>query len=498
MLRDHGRSLSGLFAAGGVGERDQLIVSGGGNTETEFVHGQAVSGNFFSVLDVPARIGRTLTLEDDQAGNPQAVVVISHDYWERRFAADPAVIGRTVNFKGIPFTIVGVTPPGFFGFQPGDNPDLWWPLQMAPQIDRDPLGWRLKEGTSWLRLMGRLSAGVGQKQAEAELAVFYQRYRDDFAASRAGNWSGEVRQSYFAQKFELLPGHAGWTQLRGQFRLPLLILMAVVAMVLLIACANVASLMLARAAARAREFSMRSALGAGRWRLVRQLLTESVLLAALGGSLGLLFAQGGTRTLLAFLQLTIDPVSFSVTPDLRVLLFTTGTALLTGVLFGLAPALRSSRIDLASALKGAAGTVAGNVSRQRLNQERVVAQFGGFFGVSALVLACLGLYGVLSFDVVQRTREIGVRVALGAPHRNVLSLVVGQGLKLALAGAVVGIAGAFAATRLLANLLFGVTPTDPLTFFGVSIVLLLVAVLATWLPARRATRVDPMEALRYE
>jgi predicted permease len=760
MLRDDGRSLSGLFAAGGVGERDQLIVPGAGNAEVEFVHGQAVSGNFFSVLGVPAIVGRTFTPTDDQASDPQAFVVISHGFWERRFAADPAVIGRTINFKEVPFVIVGVTPPGFFGFQPSDNPDLWWPLQMGPQIDRDPSGSRLKEGTSWLRLMGRLSVGVERRQAQVELAVIYERYRDEFAASRAAKWSAEARRSYFAQKLELLPGHAGWTRLRQQFRQPLLILTTVVAIVLLIACANVASLLLARAAARAREFSVRSALGAGRMRLVRQLLTESVLLAAVGGLLGLFFAQGGTQVLLAFMQLESNLVSFSVAPDLRVLLFTTGAALFTGILFGLAPALRSSRIDLASALKGAAGTVAGSASRQRLNQalvitqvalslmllvgaglfirtlrnlkgmdmgfhrenvvqfdidfvqrlepqqhtvlykellsrlealpgvqaaslygfgllsgngwsdrvltegyaatpdedltcqgmlvgprffetlginilsgrdftpqddraasgpsgptsqvavineamaqryfgealplsrrfyfpgwpkqkfeiigvvkdakyhslrraspptfyipfsqdpgqgmtvavrvrddaramatrasfqnvvnevfagarvrsvktledvvnasvhqERVVAQLGGFFSIFALVLACLGLYGVLSFAVVQRTREIGVRVALGAQKRNILSLVVGQGVKLAFIGAAVGIAGAFAATRLLSSLLFGVTPTDPFTFLGVSLLLLLVAVLSSWLPARRATKVDPMEALRYE
>ena len=139
-----------------------------------------------------------------------------------------------------------------------------------------------------------------------------------------------------------------------------------------------------------------------------------------------------------------------------------------------------------------------DVVNTSVHQERVVAQLGGFFGILALVLACLGLYGVLSFAVVQRTREIGVRVALGAQRRNILSLVVGQGVKLALTGAAVGITGAFVATRLLSSLLFGVTPTDPLTFLGVFLLLLFVAVLASWLPARRATKVDPMGALRYE
>src|SRR5262249_22426988 len=155
--------------------------------------------NFFSVLGVSAMIGRALMPADDQDRDPQAVAVISHSFWERRFAADPAVIGSSVSFKGVPFTIVGVAPPSFFGFQPSANPDLWWPLQMAPQIDRDPAGWRLKEGTSWLRLMGRLAPGVPRGQAEAELAITYERYRDEFAASRSAKWSAEARRAYFAQ-----------------------------------------------------------------------------------------------------------------------------------------------------------------------------------------------------------------------------------------------------------------------------------------------------------
>ena len=753
-LRDGGRSLSGLFAAGGVGREDRMIVPNGGNAEVEFVRAQAVSGNFFSVLGVPALLGRTITDTDDRPGNPQAVAVISHSFWQRRFGGDASVVGKTISFDDVPFTIVGVTPPGFFGFQPGDNPDLWWPLQIAPQVGRG-----LNEGSGWLRLMGRLSPGVEREQAEADLAVTYQHYRDEFAASRTAKWSAEQRRGFFALKFQLWPGHAGWTGLRDQFRQPLLILMAVVAAVLLIACANVASLLLARAAARRREFSIRSALGAGRLRVIRQLLTESLLLAAVGGLLGLLFAQGGTHVLLAFMRLQDDPVSFNVAPDARVLLFTITASLLTGLLFGLAPAFHSSRLDLAAALKGTAANVAAGIERQRslqslvvvqvglslvllvgaglfirtlrhlkeldagfnrenvilfnidfanrpevarwatfykelvarletlpgvraaslfnfgflsgnswtdnvvaegyqvepgenlecagtavglrffetfgmavlsgrdfdaqderlivstnttvprtavinqamvrryfgdanplgrrfyfahqpakkfeivgvvpdakyrslrepsrptfyvpffqedrgswttlalrtaadpratiaslagvvrgveptvrvrdlrtmndvvngsVHQERLIAQLGGFFSVFALALACLGLFGVLSFAVVQRTREIGVRVALGAQRRDVLSLVIGKGLKLVLVGSLIGLAGALATTRLVSNLLYGVTPTDPVTFAGVMSLLVAVAALASWLPARRATKVDPMEALRYE
>jgi predicted permease len=527
----------------------------------------------------------------------------------------------------------------------------------------------------------------------------------------------------------------------------------------LIACANSASLLLARAAAREREFSIRSALGAGRLRVVRQLLTESLLLAGLGGVLGLVLAQGGTRLLAVLMRLESDPTSLRLSPDIRVLLFIAAAALLTGLLFGLAPALRSARLDLSSALKGTASNVAGGAERQRslqalvvaqvalslillvgaglfirtlrhlkgldagfnrenvilfnldfasrpetgrwiafhkellarlealpgvraaslfnggflsgdswtlnivaegyqaepgenlqctgtavgprffetfgmpilsgrdfnaqderpasaanatasrtavinramarryfaegnplgrrfyfanqpdkkfeivgvvpdakyrslrepapptfyvpyfqeqrgseasvalrssadpgpttaslvsivremdrtvrvrdvrtmndvvngsVQQERLIAQLGGFFSVFALALACLGLYGVLSFAVVHRTREIGVRVALGAQRGDVLSTVIGKGLKLVLVGLLVGLAGAWAVTRLVSGLLFGVTPTDPITFTGVALLLVVVAVLASWLPARRATKVDPMVALRCE
>ena len=374
-LREAGPALSGLFAAGGVDLQGRLIVPSGGNAEREFVRAQAVSGNFFSVLGVPAKLGRTIAEADDRPGDPQAVVVISHAFWQRRFGGDPSVVGKAIAFSDVPFTIVGVAPPGFFGFQPGQNPEIWWPLQMAPQLD-GPGSQRLKEGTSWLRLMGRLSPGVGRSKAEAELAVTYHQCRNEFAASRMEGWSADSRARYLAQKFELGPGNAGGTNLHDEFRQPILILMGVVATVLLIACANIASLLLARAAARQREFSIRNALGAGRLRLVRQLLTESLLLASLGGLLGLLCAQGGTRLLQTAMRLPRDPISLSLSPDGRVLLFTTAVALLAGVLFGLAPAFGGTRLHLAAALKGAGGNCAGKSPRQRSLQGLVVAQVG--------------------------------------------------------------------------------------------------------------------------
>jgi predicted permease len=751
-FRDGSRRLSGLFAT------DDVYKSrmNAGGAETEFIRAQEVTGNFFSVLGVPAALGRMLATEDSEIGNPQPVAVISHSFWQRRFGADPAVVGKRVNLDDMALTIVGVTPPGFFGYQPGENPDLWFPVQTVK--------WKqFERAREFPHLMGRLAAGVSRAQAQVELDLIFQRYLAEYK-QEAANWSDADRRSFFDRKLELQPGAVGYTELRRLFRRSLLLLMIAVGLVLLIACANVASLLLARAAARQREFTVRNALGAGRLRLMRQLLTESLLLAALGGLLGLLLARAGTHVLLVFMRLQADPVSFSVAPDARVLLFTLAASLLTGLLFGLAPALRASRIDLASALKGAGSSVTGGPSRQRLNQalvvvqvafslvllvgaglfvrtlaklrgtdagfnredvvvfnldftqsyaaarstllykqmlsrlealpgviaagmstdfllsdcvggeryipegyvarpgedlrvyyhrvsprlfetmgmhlligrgfgpqdempagslnantprpivinqamarryfgdanplgrrlyhfgsgpptrpdqmreivgvvkdvrfmslrapsspacyvlafhdsdqcgmtfamrtmsdpgtmtptlrrvarevdpaiqvrdvrslndvvntslhqERVVAQLGGFFSLFALALACLGLYGVLSFSVVQRTREIGVRIALGAQRKDVLALVVGQGLKLALLGLALGLVAALAVTRFVASLLYGVTATDPVTFIGVSLLLLVVAALASWLPARRATKLDPMTVLRHE
>jgi predicted permease len=605
--------------------------------------------------------------------------------------------------------------------------------------------------------MGRLPAEVNRAQAQTELDLIYQRHKDEYLKLRPINWDESERQIYAERKLELQPGAGGYTELRLKFRRSLLLLMTAVGLVLLIACANVASLLLVRAVTQQREFTVRSALGAGRIRLVRQLLTESLLLAAMGGALGLLLAQWGIQALLIFMRLQADPISFNMAPDARVLFFTLGASALTGLIFGLAPALRSSRIDLASALKGAAGSVTGDASLQRLNQalvvaqvalslllligaglfvrtlqklkatdagfnrehvvvfnldftqnprqrllplykelaarletlpgvraagvasefvlarnrpsdrisveghearpgedlacyeffisprffeamgtpilsgrgfepqderpvdasnantpmpavinqamarryfgdanplgrrfysviepqqkyeivgvvkdvrvkslrepspptyylpnifdpghdaafalrtiiapgamaaslrqvalevdptirvrdvrslnevvntslhqERVLAQLGGFFSLFALALACLGLYGVVSFTVVHCTREIGIRMALGAERKDVLTLVVSQGLKLTLPGLALGLVAAWAVTRYISSLLYGVTTTDPVTFIGIPFLLLLVATLASWLPARRAAKTDPIVALRHD
>src|ERR1044071_6947042 len=672
-------------------------------------------------------------------------------------AGGGAIVGLSVRLQNLPVTIVGVMPPDFVGFEADVKPDVWWPLQLVSQLEargQTPLG----EGVSWLVLFGRLRDGISRELAQADVSVFFRRQLEDQVAKNPNRPQAE-RERILGQTLELLPGAAGFVGARSEFRQPLIVLMAAVGVVLLIACTNVAGLLLARGVARQREFAVRAALGAGRGRIIRQLVTESVLLALMGGAAGLIFAWWGTAFLSHFLAQSSAPVP--LTPDGRALVFTLGVSLATGAVFGFAPAWRSSRLDLLTAIKnqgnappglararlqpmlvsaqvalavlllagaglfvralgnlravefgfhrdnlvclsldsgrarrdsaeqelllrrllaeletmpgvrgvsiGGAGLLTGNgismdvavegyspvpdeemrvsavlagprffetlrapllrgrefapadepppapagkpthatvaiigegmarrffgdadpvgkrftvdgaekvvleivgvakdtryspnlraqiplefyvpffgsgirmpptfylrttqpaaalgdeihrilartepqlkirdlrsmdeVIDRLLLRERIIAQLVGFFSVVALLLACLGLYGILSFGVAQRTREIGVRMALGATLPSVIALVIGQGLRLVLLGGAVGVAAAFVATRFVAALLYGVTPSDPITFATVVGVLVAAGVLASGLPARRAAKVDPMEALRYE
>ncbi len=752
-FRDRTKSFSGILASGG-GNRSRMVVSEpGGAGQNESVQTERVSGNFFSVLGVTAIRGRTLTDDDDRPGAPRPVAVISYGFWQRRFGLDPAVVGKNIALNDVPFTIIGVTPPGFFGFEVGKNPDLWWPLQMTPQVYPANQSWN-QPGSSWLRLMGRLRPDRGQAQAMAELDFIFQQAlaeRAQAQAARLGStWTETERRNFLDRRIALRSGSAGWTELRQQFRQPLLILLAVVGLVLLIACANVANLLLARAAARQKEITARLALGASRLRLVRQLLTESALLAMIGGALGLIFAYWSARLLLSYLP-GHETLSLNLDLDARVLGFTMTVSLLTGILFGLAPALRATRLDLTSALKDQTGGARIGQSRLPLNkilvvtqvalslflligaglfvrslqklrgldlgfdrenvvlfsldlgtgydaaratnlfrrllerletlpgtrsaslssygllsnnywgdkviaqgytprpdedltchgqiigprffetmgiplllgrdfssqddqlrrvaiinqamardffpnenpigkrfsiigqtdqpieivgvvkdakyqtlreraprtfylpffqqlgasdttfelrtfiqpaglaesirrvaleldpklqiiglrkmndvvdsaltQERFVAQLAGFFSLFALLLAAIGLYGVMSYTVSHRISEIGIRMALGAQAVDVIKLVMRETALLVGIGVIIGLGAALAFTRLISSLLFDLTPTDPLTIALASLLMIASAALAGFLPARRACRVDPMIALRYE
>ena len=720
---------------------DRVSLTGGG--EPEQLGAVAVSGEFFQVLGTPALVGRALLPEDDDKGK-RTTAVLSYDLWQRRFGGDRGVVGRAVRIDGVPLTVVGVMPPGFafprggempHGFGFSAKPDVWLPRALSPER-------RHSRGQRGNLTVGLLKPGVTIAEAQTEMSAIAERVGKAFPESDAG-WGNRIE-----------PLRQG---LIGDVRPALLILLAAVGLVLLIACVNVANLLLAQAAARHKEIAVRTALGAGRGRMVRQLLTESALLATLGGGLGLLLAHWGLRIFTAWIPDDV-PVAREIALDPRILLFTLGVTLLTGALAGLVPAFQMTRPDLAESLRegtragsgssrggrtrnalvivetalavllvvgagllirsfarltavdpgfNAKGTLAlqvilpdskypdkarcwafssavleklralpgvtaagvvsnlplsggeeieglvfegrprprtsedtpladfryaspgyfeamgiprvqgrlfaltdtassplvavidetlarvywpgedpigkrfhfggigipdepwitvvgivGNVRNSGLHveprpqvyvpatqrsdatqtfvvrtardprsliqearaavfavdrdqpvaqvktMEQVVAQsvagrrfnmvlLGAFAGL-ALLLAAVGIYGITAYSVAQRTREMGLRMALGAQPGSVLGLVLKEAGALALIGLGAGLALAFAATRVMASLLYGVGTTDPATFASVTAGLALVSLAAAWVPGRRATQVDPLVAMRAD
>lgn len=707
-----------------------------------------VSGNYFQVMGVDAAMGRTLTPDDDRQ-NAAPVAVVSYGYWKQSLHSDPSAVGKIVYLNNSAYTIVGITPPEFFGERVRRSPDFWVPLVFQPQIELRPSFLTDKEAY-WLYLIGRLAPGATRAQAQTAGTVALRQ----FLANAEGSKLTESRKRDIANSYvQLSDGAGGISGLRFQYSQPLQVLLAVVALVLLIACANVGNLLLSRAAARQTEITVRMALGARRARLIRQLLTESVLLAAMGAVAGILLAQWAVNGLVALLAKN-SPMK----PHLNgpVLAFTIGVTLVAGILFGLAPALYAGKTDLVTSLKSGGRSVAGerkkfgvtqaliisqiavslvllvganlfarslfnlesiprgydathvllarlnprlanykpnNVSplyrkiydrlnampgirsatiaryspasgsnsnnsaviegyspkpnedveienmlvapayvetmgmtlvqgreiglqdgpgaplvamvneafvrkyfpdrpaighhfgfgdaksandieivgvirdaqfhdakdpvkpmafqallqdntqfalsaeiairssadpsalvtsvRQvvaevdpnlpvtntqtltdqvssTLNVQRVAAQLVSFFGLLALVLACVGLYGVIAQSVSRRTNEIGVRVALGARSGQILWMVLRNTLTLLGLGLLIGIPVALGAARFVKSQLYGIGAADPLSFVIAALVLATVAAFAGFLPARRATKVDPIIALRYE
>lgn len=753
-LRDHNRLFQGICAF--ESPDDSLTVrweNMGHSSAAQVAVGKLVSGNFFSLLGIRAVLGRTLTPRDDQPGAPP-VAVVSYRYWQNKLGGNLSLLGSAVDIDGVPMTLLGVTPPGFVGVRmEADSVDFWIPLSLRPRLPLTVMPQATSLLTNpnayWLNLMGRLKPGVSRNQAKAAVDL---RLREYLTALAGAKITAGVRQQIQHAYISLAPGGRGLSQMRSQYSEPLYILLAIVALVLLIACANVANLLLSRATGRQKEMAMRLALGATHGRLIRQMLVESVLLAIAGGIVGALLASWGVS---ALISLVAAGTPLNIKPDLAVFGFTVAVSLLTVILAGLAPALRSTRVELVPALKAGSGSAvsprsrlglgkslvifqiavslllligagllvrslvnledqnlgfnpehvllvgihpelagykskqlpglyrelvdritalpgvrsasigltspmsgaeasadigvegqpkrpgeggvrfvpvgpnyfetegmqivagrefslqdrakstqvvvvnqafahrflpklnpigrrisfgypftapgmqivgvvtnakyasareqadptffvsayqmesvltdvneveirtAGNPAaitaevrkaihaidqnlpigrvttltkqvRDSLGQQRTISEMTSFFGVLGLVLACIGLYGVMAYNVARRTNEIGIRMALGAERSDVLWMVLRQTLFLILIGIAIGVPVALAAARFIASQLYGVKAADPLTFVIAVVVMAGVGLLAGYMPAHRASRVDPIIALRYE
>jgi predicted permease len=647
-LRDHNQVFSGVFAAHSALPVPQVRVEGTAESEQSSV--SLVSGAYFSVLGVNAALGRTFTEEADNIGDADPVAVISYGYWKDRFALDPAVVGRKLRLRQITFDIIGVAPPDFSGETVGRSPDVWVPLTMrtvnlyagkealAPPRD-------IKNKFMSLQIMARLRDGVTLEQAQTSVNLALQQLLQSEAAQLAVN----ERPGYLNQRIALVSGGRGASILRARYGDPLLILMGLVGLVLLIACANVANLLLARASTRGSEMAVRVALGAGRGRLMRQLLTESALLALLGGALGLLLALWADALLLRLVSSGSAPIPLDLHPDAHALGFTLGVSALTGILFGVAPAFRAARVDVQAALKGGARSgasagreptgkilvvgqvalslvaliVAGLFARSFQNLTRIDLGYDGaqilqfntspnpatanqlhkellerlraIPGVRGASLSLSGLFNGVSLDMdisgdglsgasgrrmnaicdyvgpdyfstvgvpILAGREIGAQDEGDAPLAGVINQTmattyfngtnpIGRRIRASAAygaldfvivgvvadskrddlresaescfyvpyfhtarhpnfawavneariagnAAMAGLSAAFALTRLIAGLLYSLSSIDPVTFAVIPLLLTGVALLACYIPARRATKVDPMVALRRE
>jgi len=744
-LRDQNSAFTGVIARGGT----QMNISYGDRTER--VRGELVSGNFFEVLGVRPWTGRFFTQDDDRTPGAHPVAVLSYRFWESRFNKDPNLIGNTILVNEQPVTVLGVTPPGFYGLDLSNNPDVRVPLMMTPVFNPLPPTRLKSRRHQWLSVMARRKADVSPEQAQASLSVTYQQIVESEAQQMSAAGSKFNREVFLSQRIAAVPGDQGLRYLQVELRTSLLMLFGATCAVLLILCANLANLMMARATVRAQETAVRLALGAGRFRLLRQWLTEGVVLALIGGAAGIFIAIWIKAGLIAFIPPDYKQ-NLAVSFDWRLYAFILGVSVVLGLAFSLAPAIQAARqvfapglrletrsftaggrllslrsglilvqvalslpllvsavllvrtlqnlraldtgfskdnVLLASvnpALNGYAKerstafwdellqktralpgvkfaglasdsplsggsdqnaiVVEGYTKRQgeqmfadvtyvssdyfnaleipflqgrdfddrdrlgapkvvivnermakhffgepgnaigkrigldetpdvtivgvvkdaqyinlrksmrrhfylpttqdstlsnltlhlktsgepgvvaeqlrgelkaldphvplyniktlateideSLVQERMVTWLSSAFGLLATMLTALGLYGVLTFSVARRTREIGIRVALGAQRRDVFRLIMIRGVILVGVGVAIGLGASYAFSRFISALLFGVTPNSLSTLAGVSVGLIAVALLACYLPARRATRVDPMVALRYE
>jgi len=379
-FRDRNNVFSGVLA------RVPLAMTAVWRGASERANGELVSGNYFEVLAVRPALGRLFNAADDQTPGGHPIAVIGYGYWLRRFGGDPAILNQTITVNGHPLTIVGVSARGFTGIQVGQAADIMVPLMMKAQMT--PTWNDLDNRRSrWLTVMARLKPGVSRTQAEAAMNVVYRQINEQEITS-VPDVSESFRQRFISKHLDVLPGQKGLSDLRREFSTPLIVLMSMVGVVLLIACANVANLLLARTTSRQKEISLRLALGASRLRIVRQQLVESALLASAGTIVGVLLAWWTGSLLIA--SLPGDPAArnLSSDPDLRVATFALAVGLLTALVFGIVPALQATRAKVTSALKDDSGSVAGGGRQARLRRLLVVAQVA----LSMLLLAGAGLF----------------------------------------------------------------------------------------------------------
>jgi putative ABC transport system permease protein len=399
-LRDQQQVFSGMFAWA----PDNFNLAPGG--EVRNASGLWVSGDYFSVLGVRPALGRLLSSADDHRGCGLPGAVISYPFWQHEYGGDRSVIGSKLSLNGHPVEIMGVTAPGFYGLVVGGSFDVALPIcgQAALSGENSPLD---RAYVWWLTAMGRPKTGVSQAQILAQLnsfspALFHDTLPDSFKGDRA--------KQYLDFRFKVLPAGTGVSNLRDTYSSPLWLLLGIAGLVLLIACANLANLMLARASAREREIAVRLAVGASRWRIIRQLLAESFLIAVAGALLGFLLAQWLSRSLVAFLSTTGNSLFIDLRPDLPILAFTTAVAMLTCVLFGLAPAVRATRVSPQAAMKS--GSRGATTSQERFGLRR-------FLVIAQVAMSLVLLFGAILFTRTLRNlltveagfQETGILVA---------------------------------------------------------------------------------------